>query len=47
MQDMVDELKPCGHTAGSPGHILLKGDDETATKALKDAVRKLLGGRVL
>ena len=47
VQDMVEELKSCGHTGGANGHIILKSDNENAIKALKEAVGKLLGGRVV
>ena len=47
IQDMVEELKSWGHTGGAGGHIILKSDNENAVKALKDAVGKLLGGRVI
>ena len=47
IQDMTDELKSWGHTGGVNGHIILKSDNENAVKALRDAVGRLLGGRVI
>ena len=47
IQDMVDELKGWGHTGGANGHIIMKSDNEPAVKALREAVGKLLGGRVI
>ena len=47
IQDTVDELKASGHTGGAGGHITRKSDNHNAVKALKDAVDKLLGGRVI
>ena len=36
-----------GNTGGVGGHTLLKSDNGTAVKALKDAAGKLLGGSVV
>ena len=47
MQDMVDERKPWGYAGDPGGHSILKSDNENAVKALKDAVGKLLGERVI
>ena len=47
IQDMVEELKSWGHTGGSNGHIIMKCDNENAVKALRDAVGRLLGGRII
>ena len=47
IQDMVNELKSWGHSGGSGGHVILKCDNENAVKALRDAVGRLLGGRVI
>ena len=45
--DMVEELKSWGHTGGNSGHVIMKSDNENAIKALRDAVGRLLGGRVI
>ena len=45
--DMVEELKSWGHTGGNSGHIIMKSDNENAIKSLRDAVGRLLGGRVI
>ena len=47
LMDMADELKSWGHTGGNSGHIIMKSDNEYAIKAVRDAVGKLLGGRVI
>ena len=47
IQDIVAELKAWGHSGGANGHIILKCDNENSIKALRDAVGKLLGGRVI
>ena len=47
IKDMVSELKAWGHCGGNSGHIILKCDNENSIKALRDAVGKLLGGRVI
>jgi hypothetical protein len=47
IKDMVHELKAWGHCGGNSGHIILKCDNENSIKALRDAVGKLLGGRVI
>ena len=45
--DMVEELKSWGHTGGNSGHIIMKSDNKNAIKSLRDAVGRLLGGRVI
>ena len=47
IQDMFDELKARGDTGGASGHIILKSGNEPALRALRDAVGRLLGGRVI
>jgi hypothetical protein len=47
IKDMVEELKAWGHTGGTNGHIIMKSDNEPAVVALRDAVGRLLGGRVI
>ena len=47
IQDLVDEFKSWGHTGGTSGHIIIKSDSEPAIKALREAVGRLLGGRVI
>ena len=46
VKDMVAELKSWGHAGGESGHIIMKSDNENAIQAVRDAVSKLLGGRV-
>ena len=47
LHDMVDELKAWGHVGGAGGHVILKCDNENAIKAVRDAVGRILGGRVI
>ena len=47
IQDMVNELRAWGHTGGPSGHIIMKSDNENSIKAVRDAVGRLLGGRVV
>ena len=47
IKDMVEELRAWGHAGGTGGHIILKSDGEPAVKALRDAVGRYLGGRVV
>ena len=47
IKDMVDELRSWGHTGGETGHIILKSDGEPAIVALRTAVGRYLGGRVV
>jgi len=44
---MVEELRSWGHTGGNSGHIIMKSVNENAIKSLRDAVARLLGGRVI
>ena len=44
---MVEEPTSRGYTGGAGGHIILKSENENAIKLLKDAVVKLIGGRVI
>jgi hypothetical protein len=47
IQDMAEELRTWGHTGGAKGHIIMKSDGENSIKAVRDAVGRLLGGRVI
>ena len=47
VRDMSAELKAWGHGGGSSGSIILKSDNENAIAAVRDAVAKLHGGRVI
>ena len=47
VKDMSDELKSWGHTGGQSGHIVLKSDGEPSIVALREALAKYHGGRVV
>ena len=47
VRDMSEELKSWGHHGGENGHIILKTDGEAAIVALRDAVAKFHGGRIV
>ncbi len=47
VKDMVNELQTWGYNGGPSGHDILKSDGEPAIKAVRNAVGKLLGGRVV
>ena len=47
LNDMVEELRAWGHVGGAGGHLILKCDNENAIKAVRDAVGRILGGRVI
>ena len=47
VRDISEELKSWGHQGGEHGHIIMKTDGEAAIVALRDAVAKFHGGRVV
>ena len=47
IKDMTEELKAWGHAGGTGGHIILKSDNEASVVALREAVGRLLGGKVV
>ena len=47
VKDLVEELKAWGHAGGTSGHLIMKSDNENAIKTVRDAVGKLLGGRIV
>ena len=47
IKDMAEELKSWGHTGGEGGHIILKSDGERAISAVREALAKFHGGKVV
>ena len=47
IKDMSDELRAWGHPGGEGGHIILKSDGERAIVAVRDALAKYHGGKVV
>ena len=47
IKDMSDELKAWGHPGGEAGHIILKSDGEPSIVAVRDALAKYHGGKVV
>ena len=47
IKDMSDELKAWGHAGGSGGALILKCDGEPAIQAVREALSKYHGGRVI
>ena len=47
IKDISDELKSWGHAGGTAGEIILKSDGEVSVKALRSAVAKYHGGKVV
>ena len=47
IKDMSTELKVWGHPGGEGGNIILKSDSENAIIAVRDALSKYHGGRVV
>ena len=47
IKDMSAEMKSWGHAGGLSGSIILKSDGENAIKAVKDALGRFHGGRVV
>lgn len=47
VRDMSEELRSWGHSGGHGGHIILKNDGERAIIALRDALAKYHGGKVI
>ena len=47
IKDMSEELRAWGHPGGEAGHIILKSDGETSIKAVREALAKYHGGKVI
>ena len=47
LNDMCEELKVGGHQAGENGHVIFKSDGESSIEAVKAALAKKLGGKVV
>ena len=47
IRDLSEELKAWGHAGGEAGHIIVKTDGERAIVAVRDALAKYHGGRVI
>ena len=47
IKDIVAELKSWGHQGGEGGEIIMKSDNENSIVAVREAVGKFLGGRVI
>lgn len=47
VEDMCTQLRVWRHTGGAVGELIMKSDNEPAMLALRDAVMKYHGGRVI
>ena len=47
IKDVSEEMKSWGHTGGPEEHLILKSDGEGAIKAVRDALAKYHGGRIV
>ena len=47
IKDISEELRSWGHPGGEGGHIILKSDGESAIAAVRNAVAKYHGGKVV
>ena len=47
VKDLSDELKAWGHPGGEAGHIILKSDGERSIVAVRDALARYHGGKVV
>ena len=47
VKDMSEEMKSWGHQGGDGGHIILKSDGERSIVALRTALAKFHGGKVV
>ena len=47
IKDMSEELRDWGHPGGENGHIILKSDGENSIVAVRDALAKYHGGKVV
>ena len=47
IKDIVAELKAWGHQGGEGGELILKSDNEHSIVAVRDAVGKFVGGRII
>ena len=47
IKDMAEELKAWGHAGGEKGHIILKSDGERSIVAVREALARYHGGKVI
>ena len=47
IKDIAEELQAWGHSGGEAGHIILKSDGERSITAVREAVAKYHGGKVV
>ena len=47
LNDMCEELKSWGHQGGESGHMIFENDGESFIEAVKAALAKKLGGKVV
>ena len=47
IKDMAEELKAWGHAGGNSGHIILKSDGERSIVAVREALARYHGGKVI
>ena len=47
IKDIAAELKAWGHQGGEGGELIMKSDNAHAIVAVKDAVGKFIGGRII
>ena len=47
VKDMSEDMKSWGHEGGDGGHIILKGDGERSIVAVRTALAKFHGGKVV
>ena len=47
IKDMAEELRSWGHAGGESGHIILKSDGERAIVAVREALARYHGGKVV
>merc|ERR1711923_347645 len=47
IEDIHEELKAWGHQGGDGGHVALKSDGEAPIVAVRDAISKYHGGKII
>ena len=47
IRDLAEELKTWGHAGGTAGHVIIKTDGERSIVAVRDALARFVGGRVV
>ena len=47
IKDVSEELKSWGYAGGSSGELILKSDGEHSIKAVRDAVGRYHGGKII